>query len=541
MRGETVKNTQEKEKEVKLESGIKVKPIYTPEDVKDIDYTKDIQNPGEYPYTRGIHPYMYRARPWTMRQYSGFATARETNKRFKYLIEHGQTGLNVAFDLPTQMGLDSDDPHAEGEVGRVGMTVDTLKDMEYAFEGITLDEISTSLTINSTAAILLAMYIVVAEKQGLSPDKIRGTSQNDILKEYIGRGTWIFPVEPSLRLITDTIEYCARHIPNYYPVSVCGYHIRESGANPVQEIAYAFLIAKAYIQRVLARGIEANDFIPRISFNFDIHGNFFEQIAKFRAARRIWAKIVKNEFGATNPKAMMMKMIAGGGGGGLTIEQPENNIVRGAYYALISALSGTQTMALCSYDEAYTIPSEKAAIISLRTMQILIEEMGLCDTADPLGGSYYVEALTDQLEDKIVDYMDKVEKQGGIVSAISKGEIQREVSRQAYLYEKKIQSGELVKVGVNKYRTEEEEERTVEIHEYDPSLVKQQIKMLNQVKGNRDNKEVSRCLEKLRAIAQTDENLMPYIIDCVRAYATVGEITTVLKEVFGKFEEPVGI
>jgi methylmalonyl-CoA mutase N-terminal domain/subunit len=536
-----MKNIQQKKKEVILESGIKVKPIYSPEDVKDLDYKKDVQDPGIYPYTRGIHPHMYRARPWTMRQYSGFATARETNKRFKYLIEHGQTGLNVAFDLPTQMGLDSDDKLAEGEVGRVGMAVDTLKDMEYAFKGIPLDKISTSLTINSTAAILLAMYIVVAEKQGLSPDKIRGTAQNDILKEYIGRGTWIFPVEPSLRLITDTIEYCARNIPKYYPVSVCGYHIRESGANPVQEIAYAFSIAKAYIQRVLARGIDANDFIPRISFNFDIHGNFFEQIAKFRAARRLWAKIVKNEFGATNPKAMMMKMIAGGGGGGLTIEQPENNIVRGAYYALISALSGTQTMALCSYDEAYTIPSEKAAIISLRTMQILIEEMGLCDTADPLGGSYYVEALTDQLEEKIVDCMKNVEKRGGIVSAISKGEIQREVSKQAYLYEKMIQSGELVKVGVNKYQTADEEERPIEFHEYDPSLVKKQIKTLNQIKENRDNKEVSRSLEKLRNMAQTNENLMPYIIDCVRAYATIGEITMILKEVFGKFEEPVGI
>ena len=319
---------------------------------------------------------------------------------------------------------------------------------------------------------------------------------------------------------------------------MCGYHIRESGANPVQEIAYAFLIAKAYIKRVLARGIDADDFIPRISFNFDIHGNFFEQIAKFRAARRLWAKIVKNEFGATNPKAMMMKMIAGGGGGGLTIEQPENNIVRGAYYALISALSGTQTMALCSYDEAYTIPSEKAAIISLRTMQILIEEMGLCDTADPLAGSYYVEALTNQLEDSIVDCMDKVEKRGGIVSAISKGEIQREVSKQAYLYEKMIQSGELVKVGVNKYRIEEEE-RDIEFHKYDPSLVKQQIKTLNQVKKTRNNQKVKESLENLSVKAKTDENLMTYIIDCVRAYATVGEITSVLKDVFGEFKEPV--
>jgi len=534
-------NTQKKIRDVVLESGIEVKPVYTPDDVKDIDYAKDIQNPGEYPFTRGIHPLMYRERPFTMRQYSGFATARETNKRFKYLIEHGQTGLNVAFDLPTQLGLDSDDPRAEGEVGRVGMSVDTLKDMEIAFEGIPIDKISTSLTINSTAAILLAMYIVVAEKQGLNTEKIRGTAQNDILKEYVGRGTWIFPVEPSMRLIADIIEYCAKHVPKYYPVSVCGYHIRESGANPVQEIAYAFAIAEAYIRSVLDRGIDANDFIARISFNFDIHGNFFEQIAKFRAARRLWAKIVKNEFGATNPKAQMMKMIAGGGGGGLTIEQPENNIVRGAYYALISALSGTQTMALCSYDEAYTIPSEKAALISLRTMQILIEEMGLSDTVDPLGGSYFIETLTNQLEDKIVDCMKSVEERGGIVSAIAKGDIQKEVARQAYLNEKMIQSGELIKVGVNKYRIEEEEERAVEIHEYDPSQAEKQVETLNEVKRARNDEEVKSALEKLRAAAKTDENLMPHIIDCVKVYVTVGEITSVLKDIFGEFEEPVSV
>ncbi len=524
--------------DVVLESGIAVKPIYTREDVKDIDYEKDINNPGEFPFTRGIHKFMYRARPWTMRQYSGFATATETNKRFKYLIEQGQTGLNVAFDLPTQMGLDSDDPLAEGEVGRVGMAVDTLKDMEEAFSGIPMDKISTSLTINSTASILIAMYVAVAEKQGVSRDNIRGTAQNDILKEYIGRGTWIFPVEPSIRLIGDTIEYCTKHLPKYYPVSICGYHIRESGANPVQEIAYAFEIAKAYIRHVSERGLEVDDFVPRFSFNFDIHGNFFEQIAKFRAARRLWAKIIKNELGAQNPKSMTMKMIAGGGGGGLTIEQPENNIVRGAYYALISALSGTQTMALCSYDEAYTIPSKKAALLSLRTMQILIEEMGLCDTVDPLGGSYYVESLTNQLEEEITKCMKRVEESGGIVKAISEGVIQKEVSLQAYIHEKRIQSGEEIKVGVNKYRIEEEE-RNIEFHEYNPALAKEQIKRLNKVKVERNNGDVKRNLEKLKEAAKSNENLMPCMFDCVKSYASVGEITKVLKEVFGEFKEPV--
>jgi methylmalonyl-CoA mutase N-terminal domain/subunit len=525
-------------KDVVLESGIKVKPVYTHDDVKGLDYETSIQNPGEFPFTRGIHKYMYRARPWTMRQYSGFATAKETNKRFKYLIEHGQTGLNVAFDLPTQMGLDSNDPLSEGEVGRVGMAVDTLKDMEEAFEGIPIDKISTSLTINSTAAILIAMYVAVAEKQGVSLKEIRGTAQNDILKEYIGRGTWIFPVEPSIRLIGDTIEYCTKHVPKYYPVSVCGYHIRESGANPVQEIAYAFEIASAYIRHVQKRGLAVDEFVPRFSFNFDIHGNLFEQIAKFRAARRLWARIIKDEFKAENSKSMQMKMIAGGGGGGLTIEQPENNIVRGAYYALISALSGTQTMALCSYDEAYTIPSKKAALISLRTMQILMDEMGLCDTVDPLGGSYYIESLTNQLEDEIVKCMNNVKESGGIVKAISEGYIQKEVSLQAYLHEKKIQSGEEIKVGVNKYRIEEEE-RNIEFHEYDSAQAEVQIERLNKAKVERDDEEVKRNLDRLRNAAKTDENLMSNMIDCVKCYATVGEITIVLKEVFGEFKEPV--
>jgi methylmalonyl-CoA mutase N-terminal domain/subunit len=532
-------NPEKKLRKVVLESGIEIKPIYSETDIKHIPQS-EIGNPGEYPFTRGIHPFMYRYRPFTMRQYAGFGTPKETNERFKYLISQGQNALNVAFDLPTQMGLDSDNPLAEGEVGRVGMSVDTLRDMEIAFDGIPLNKISTSLTINATAAILIAMYIVVAENQGVQMRDIRGTAQNDILKEYIGRGTWIFPVEHSIRLIGDIIEYCSKHIPRYYPVSVCGYHIRESGANPVQEIAYAFCIAKAYIQHVINRGLNVDDFVPRISFNFDIHGNFFEQIAKFRAARRLWAKIIKSEFGAMNPDSMKMKMIAGGGGGGLTIEQPENNIVRGAYYALISALSGTQTMALCSFDEAYTIPSKKAALLSLRTMQILVEEMGICDTVDPLAGAYYIEWLTTELENKIVECMENVERMGGIVDAISTGYIQREVAKQSYIYEKKVQTCEIIKVGVNKYRIDEESKK-IEFHEYDPYSARHQIDTLRKIKSGRDNVKVKKTLDKLKEKAYTTENLMPYIIDAVRVYATVGEITNVLKEVFGEFKEPVSL
>jgi len=524
-----------------LESGIEVKPVYTSDDVKDIDLDSEINLPGKFPYTRGIHPLMYRKRPFTMRQYSGFGTASETNERFKFLISQGQTGLNVAFDLPTQLGLDSDDPLAEGEVGRVGMAVDSLADMERAFEGIPIDKISTSLTINSVASVMIAMYAVVAEKQGVPLSEIRGTSQNDILKEYIGRGTWIFPVQPSIRLIADTMEFCAKELPKYYPVSVCGYHIRESGANPVQEIAYAYCIAKAYIDEVKGRGVDINDFVPQISFNFDIHGNMFEQIAKFRAARRLWAKIVKNEYGSTNPKAMMMKMIAGGGGGGLTIQQPENNIVRGAYYALISALSGTQTMALCSFDEAYTIPSKKAATISLRTMQILLEEMGLKDTVDPMAGSYYLESLTTELEKRIVEQMKKVDEAGGIVMAVSEGLIQREVARQAFEHERRVQSGEIPKVGVNIYSMDEEESRDIEFHPYDPKVGEEQIALLSRVKAERDDEAVAKALAVLREKAATSENLMPYIMDAVRVYATVGEITKVFKEIFGEFDEPVNL
>jgi len=520
------------------ESGIEIQPLYTPEDVAASGGISGVGNPGEFPFTRGIHRLMYRKRPFTMRQYAGFGTPEETNRRFHYLIEHGQTGLNVAFDLPTQVGLDSDATLAAGEVGRVGMSVDSLRDFEIAFRGIDLEKITVSLTINGAAAILIAMYFAMAEKRGLDISKLRGTAQNDILKEFVGRGTWIFPVDHSVRLVGDTIVYCADKAPRYSPVSVCGYHIRESGANPVQEMAYAFCIAKAYVDHVLARGMDIDSFASRLSFNFDIHGNLFEQVAKFRAGRRLWATIVKEEYGAENPRSMWLRMIAGGGGGGLTIEQPENNIVRGAYYALISALSGTQTMALCSFDEAYTIPSERAARLSLRTMQILVEEMGLCDTVDPLAGSYYVETLTNRMEQKIREAMDEVDAGGGIVRAIAEGHVQNAVSRQAYEEFKKTESGRIRKVGVNCYRADEED-TDVELHPFREDDCRAQIDRLNQVRAERDQTQVEAALKRTSEDAAAGRNVMPAIVDAVKAYATVGEITDCLVKVFGRFQEPI--
>jgi methylmalonyl-CoA mutase N-terminal domain/subunit len=504
------KKDKEKEKrkavirEVTLESGIPVKTAYTPEDVKNLDYARDIGIPGEFPFTRGIHPHMYRTQLYTMRQYAGFGTPEETNRRFRTLIDQGQTALNVAFDLPTQNGLDSDDPRAEGEVGRVGMAVDTLADFEEAFRGIDLGKVSTALTINAVASVMIAMHEITAEKQSVAPENIRGTVQNDILKEYIGRGAWVFPVEPSIRLIGDTIEYCAGRLPRYSPVSVCGYHIRESGATPAQEMACGILI---------------------------------EQVAKFRAGRRIYARMMKEELGAKNPRSMQIRMIAGGGGGGLTRQQPLNNIIRSTIYALASALSGTQTMALCCYDEAYTIPSEQASLIGLRTMQIVGEESGAADTVDPLGGSWYVESLTGEMEKKILEAMKEIESAGGIVRAVSDGFIQRKIAAQAYREELAVKRGEIVKVGVNKY-VMEEESLPVEIYKHDEGMRLRQIERLRKVKGERDGDKVRRCLSVLKEKAAAKENLMPFIKDAVRAYATVGEITAVFKEVFGEFKEP---
>jgi methylmalonyl-CoA mutase N-terminal domain/subunit len=522
------------------ESGLEVQPVYTAQDVESSGGFDGVGQPGEYPYTRGIHPQMYRKRPWTMRQYSGFGTARETHERFLWLIRHGQTGLNVAFDLPTQCGLDSDDPMAAGEVGRVGMAVDTLRDMEEAFADIDLNEITVSLTINGSAVAIMAMYFALARKRGFELKDLRGNSQNDILKEFIGRGTWIFPVEPSIRLVGDTMEFCAQNVPRYSPVSVCGYHIRESGANPAQEMAYGLSIATAYIDHALQRGLKIDPVAAGITFNYDIHGNLWEQVSKFRAGRRLWARILKEKYKATDPRGLRLRMIAGGGGGGLTVQQPENNIVRGACYALASALSGTQTMALCSYDEAYTIPSEHAAKISLRTMQILIHEIGLCDTVDPLAGSWFIETMTNRMEQRIVAIMDELEKQGGIVRAVAEGRVQAAVNAQAYEMEKKIQTGEVKKVGVNIFaEEEEEEEREVEFHPYRGEEAKKQIDRLERIRRERDDLATQRTLERVRQAAQDGENVVPAVMDAVETYASVGEVCGVLKEVFGTYREPV--
>ncbi len=526
------------DKPVTWESGLDIKPVYGPEQLAQSGGDADVGRPGEFPFTRGIHPLMYRERPFTMRQYSGFGTAAETHERFLFLIKNGNTGLNVAFDLPTQCGLDSDDPMAEGEVGRVGMAVDTLADMEEAFADIPLNDITVSMTINGSAVPIMAMYFAMARKRGYDLATLRGTAQNDILKEFIGRGTWIFPVEPSIRLVGDTIEFCAKHARKYSAVSVCGYHIRESGASPAQEMAYGLAIGRAYVSHVMQRGLDVNPVARTITFNFDIYGNLWEQVCKFRAGRRLWAKILRDEFGVSDPRAMQMRMIAGGGGGGLTIEQPENNIVRGAYYGLASALSGAQTMALCSYDEAYTIPSEHAARLSLRTMQIMIHEIGLCDTVDPLAGSYFIESLTNEMEAKISAIMAELDARGGIVQGVAEGRVQAEVNRHAWARERKLQSGEIKKVGVNIYK-EEEEQRPVEFHPYREDEARRQVQRLNRVRAQRDNAAVTRLLEAVRVAARQGANVMPAVIDAVEAYASVGEVCGALKDVFGSYREPV--
>ena len=524
--------------EVLLQSGIKVKPVYTPEDLEaaGFQYERDLADPGTYPFTRGIHPLGYRSRAWTTRQYTGFGSPAETNERFKLMINHGQTGLNVAFDLPTQMGLDSDDPLAEGEVGRVGMAVDSLRDFEVAFKDIQLDKIGVGLTINAVASIMLAMFQALGEKYGYTKDQISATPQNDILKEMIGRGAWIFPIEPAVALIGDTIEYSMNTLPKCNPVSVCGYHIRESGATPAQEIAYAILIANAYIDEVVRRGYAAEDFVGRFSFNFNIFGNLWEQVAKFRAARKLWAQNLKEKYDVKTDKNMYLRGLFGGGGYGLTKAQPENNIIRGAYYALAAALGGAQTTALCSFDEAYTIPTERAALLSLRTLEILMEEVGLRDTVDPLAGSYFIETLTKQMEDKILEEMKEIEKIGGVVRAVAQGYIQSKVSRQAYEFEKAVQEGELIKVGVNKYVEGEEED--VALHDYREESAEEKIKDLQTLRRERLSAEVSRTLRELEQAVREKKNVMPFLVDCCRAYCTVGEMTRVFKEAYGEFEEP---
>jgi methylmalonyl-CoA mutase, N-terminal domain len=528
-------------REVRLHAGIPVKPVYGPEDVADLDVARDIGRPGEYPYTRGIHPHMYRERLWTMRQYVGFGTPAETNTRFKYLMGHGQNALNVAFDLPTQLGLDSGDPRAEGEVGRVGMAVDTLADMEEAFAGILLDRVSVSLTINSMAAPITAMYYAVARTQGVAPDRVVTTPQNDILKEFIARGTWVYPVEPSLRLVGDLIQFSARHYPRSNPVSVCGYHIREAGCTTAQEMAYGLAIAAAYVEMMLARGMDVDAFAPRLSFNFTCWGKIFEEVAKFRAGRRLYARMMRERFGARDPRSWMFRTLIGGGGSAFVVQEPENNIVRGAYIALAAALSGAQTMALPTYDEAYTIPSARAQLLALRTMQICAEESGAADTVDPLGGSYYVEALTTAMERQIGEELAAVDRMGGIVEAVKTGAIQAEVARQAYVFEQQLVSGAVPRVGANRHVGDRAAaaDPDVDVYAFDPAVARAQVAKLDRVRAGRDGGVTARALARLRDEARGPGNLMEPIGEAVTAYATLGEIAQAMKDVFGEHKEPV--
>lgn len=530
---ELLKKVPERKVEFTHSSGIPIDRVYFPDQLTE-PYMEKLGFPGEYPYTRGIRPTMYRARLWTMRQYAGFGSAKETNQRFLYLLEQGQTGLSVAFDLPTQIGYDSDHPLARGEVGKVGVAIDTLEDMEILFAGIPLDKVSTSMTINAPAAILLAMYLVVAEKQNLSFKDLSGTIQNDILKEYIARGTYIYPPKPSMRLITDIFSYCASHVPKWNTISISGYHIREAGSTAVQEVAFTLANGIAYVEAAIAAGLEVDQFAPRIAFFFNAHNHFFEEIAKFRAARRIWAKIMKERFGAKKEESMQLRFHTQTGGSTLTAQQPENNIVRVALQALAAVLGGTQSLHTNSMDEALALPTEQSARIALRTQQIIAYESGVTDTVDPLGGSYYLESLTDQMEAEILKYLDKIEGMGGAVSAIELGFMQEEIHRVAYETQKKIDGGEMVIVGVNRFK--QEEEKGIPLLRIDEQIEKEQVERLRKVRANRNQEEVNHRLLRLKEAAQGNQNLMPFILDAVRSYATVGEISGVLREVFGEYK-----
>jgi methylmalonyl-CoA mutase N-terminal domain/subunit len=515
-------------------SGIEVKPLYTPQDLEQLNYNRDLGFPGEYPFTRGIHPTMYRGRLWSMRQYSGFGTAEESNRRYKYLLEQGQTGLSIAFDLPTQIGYDSDHPMSEGEVGKVGVAIDSLDDMERLLAGIPLDKVSTSMTINAPAAVLLAMYIAVAEKQGIAPEKLNGTVQNDILKEYIARGTYIFPPRPSLRLVTDTFAYCSKHTPNWNVISVGAYHIREAGSTAVQEVAFAFANAIAYIEAALKAGLDIDAFAPRISWIFNTYNNFFEEIAKYRAARRLWARMMKERFGARNPKSCMFRIHIQNGGSSLTAQQPLNNVIRGTIHALASVLGGTQSLAICSYDEALALPTEESVQLSLRTQQIIAYESGVTATPDPLAGSYYVESLTTEIERQVEAYLEKIDALGGALPAIEAGYMQKEIQESAYRYQKELEEGTRVVVGVNKFQTDKTAEG--QWFRVNDTIARTQRERLTTLRNKRDNRAVKEALARLAdTAANEDENIVPVILEAVRAYATLGEICGVLRQVYGEY------
>ncbi len=524
-------------KQFKLDSDLELKKTYDPLDLENFDYLEKLNWPGEYPFTRGIQPTMYRGRLWTMRQYAGFGSAEETNQRFRYLLDQGQTGLSVAFDLPTQIGYDSDHPLARGEVGKVGVAIDTLADMEILLENIPLDQVTTSMTINSPAAVLLAMYMAVAEKQGIALDKIGGTIQNDILKEYIARGTYIFPPRESMRIIVDIFSYAVENIPTWNTISISGYHIREAGSTAVQEVAFTLSNAIAYVEAALEAGLEVDQFAPRLSFFFNSHSNFFEEVAKFRAARRIWAKIMKERFGAKNPRSLMLRFHTQTAGSTLTAQQPDVNIMRVAFQALSAVLGGTQSLHTNSRDEALALPSEHSVLLALRTQQVIGYEIGSVDTVDPLGGSYFIETITDHIEEEVMRYIERIDEMGGAVEAIEKGFIQKEIQASAYKYQKEVESQERVVVGVNKFQTSGEQ--PMDLLKMDPATSQRQVERIKEVRLSRDQGNVSEALQDLRKAAQSDNNLMPHILKAVKAYATLGEICGVLRDVFGEYQQQI--
>jgi methylmalonyl-CoA mutase N-terminal domain/subunit len=513
-----------------------IKSLYTPLDLENFDSLKELGYPGQFPYTRGIHSTMYRGRHWTMRQFSGFGNAHDTNKRFKYLLAHGQTGLSVAFHMPTIMGYDSDNPKSVGEVGKCGVSIDTLRDMEILFDGIHLDEITTSMTINAPASVLLAMYIVVGEKQGVKREKLGGTIQNDILKEYIAQKSWIFPPKPSIRLITDTIRFCSKEVPKWNTISISGYHIREAGSTAIQELAFTLADGIAYVEACINTGLDVDIFAPRLSFFFNAHNDLFEEIAKYRAARRMWANIMKNRFNAKKEESMKLRFHTQTAGCSLQATQPMNNIIRTTIQALAAVLGGTQSLHTNSLDETLALPTEEAATIALRTQQIIAEESFITHSIDPVGGSYYVETLTNNLEKKAYDYINKIDKMGGMLEAIKAHYPQREIQNAAFNYQKKIESKENIIVGVNKYQTKEE--NPIPILYIDPKKEKEQIKSLRALKKSRANKEVTRTLKNLDTKAKTDANLMPYIIEAVKSYASIEEICNVFRHIFGEYKDP---
>jgi methylmalonyl-CoA mutase N-terminal domain/subunit len=535
----TLASMPERQERFMTTSSEPINRLYTPLDVADQEYEQDLGLPGEYPYTRGVHPTLHRGKLWTMRMFAGFGTAEETNTRFKYLLSQGQTGLSIAFDLATLMGYDTDQPEALGEFGKCGVAVSSLKDMEILLEGVPLDRISTSMTINSPAAIIWAMYIAAAEKQGVRPDQLRGTLQNDILKEFIAQKEFIFPPEPSMRLVVDTIEFGTQRVPQWNTISISGYHIREAGSTAAQELAFTLSDGLEYVRWGIARGLDVDEFAPRLSFFFNAHNDFFEEIAKYRAARRIWAREMRKTFKARNPRSWLLRFHTQTAGVSLTAQQPENNVVRVALQALAAVLGGTQSLHTNSLDEALALPSEHAVTIALRTQQILAEESGVANTIDPLGGSFFVEAQTDRIERQAYEYFRRIDELGGVIPAIEKGFFQSEISDAAYRYQREIDAGQRKIVGVNAYA--EDKPLTVPILEMDPRGYERQVERLAEVRRTRDAGRVGQALDKLRLACQGTENSMPHLMDAVRAYATLGEIIAMMKEVFGTYEEPTWI